>query len=607
MTHTFEVTVSRNDRRHSRDADPGGGTVSADDPIIVSTENQLERDSSDAIGRVLKPWRITWVDQRDDIGRDGFVQITVVDDLVTRAASETCAIQAKSTASALPTNAGIQVETRHLALWSNDIAAPTLIALWSRRSQELRIRTAKEVMPNVEVRSPNWRSQSTVIIPMRPEHAVPGARSLHDLRRLVSDELDTKGGRTRFHSARRRLLLPQLFIEGGETSTRVELETRTHAPNVKALIGAGWNGPDIDSADTDARRIFLSAVLLYEEIWMPLSLAVTIFRLVGRPRLERLLLESRLILYASHTTAMFAHGVDHVLGGLVAFDGPGTSDERFTNWTTQIQEGCRSPGFASLLQRQVRRLGRSEIDRALVDTQSDLNREDIRTALGVGPRRWQEFPIWDQELYGRLLHLNIASAIAAEQGIDVIDHEAGLSWLASLKLVATSFVRNHSTARGIDEALAANDLPDLGRLYRVVGWERSIDLALEPAAQGFRDWYWEYCAPTWNNETPLKEQFRQEARSVLGVDGRAMHFAERLRFAYLLQTGEQSAILATPTRGARGVVRRVLSGESTLAKQRNNHRALRRQRFRQHFGKEPEPYSACLCGSGSKFRFCCGR
>jgi hypothetical protein len=147
--------------------------VSADDPIIVSTENRLERDSTDAIGQILKPWRITWVDQRDDIGRDGFVQITVVDGLVTRAAPEICAIQAKSTASALPTNAGIQVETRHLALWSDDIAAPTLIALWSRRSQELRIRTAKEVMPNVQVRSPHWRSQATIIIPVVDPNVLP--------------------------------------------------------------------------------------------------------------------------------------------------------------------------------------------------------------------------------------------------------------------------------------------------------------------------------------------------------------------------------------------------------------------------------------------------
>jgi hypothetical protein len=116
--------------------------------------------------------RITWVDQRDDIGRDGFVQITVVDDLVTRAAPETCAIQAKSTASALPTNAEVQVETRHLAFWSDDIAAPTLIALWSRRSQELRIRT-------------------------------------------------------------------QLFIDGGETLTRIELETRTDA-TVVAAVDRGW-------------------------------------------------------------------------------------------------------------------------------------------------------------------------------------------------------------------------------------------------------------------------------------------------------------------------------------------------------------------------------
>jgi hypothetical protein len=581
--------------------------MSADDPIIVSTENRLERDSTNAIDKILKPWRIAWVDQRDDIGRDGFVQIMVVDGIVTRAAPETCAIQAKATASALPRNAGAVVETRHLALWSDDNAPPILIALWSNRSQELRIRTAREVMLNVQVQSPNWRSQGEVSIPLRPEHAVPDARSLDSIRRQISDELDAKGGRTKYHSARRRLLLPQIFIDGGETAAHLELETRKEGPNVNVFIGGGWNGHDVDPADTDARRIFLSALLLYEEIWMPLSLTSTVLRLIGRARFERLLLESRLILYASYATGTFSHATGYVLGGLVAFEGPSSPEERFANWAKNIEKTCRSKGLATLLERHMRRLGCAEIERALIDTQSDLKREDIRNALGVGPSPWQRLPIWDQELYGRLLHLNIATAIAAEHGIDVIDHEAGLSWLASLKLVAANFVRNHSTARGIDEAFAANDLPDIGRLYQAVGWEQSLDLALDPAAQGFRDWYWELCAPMWNNEGPIKEQFRQEARKVLGIDARAMHFSERLRFAYLLRTGEQNAILATPTHGARGFVRRVSSGERTLARQREKQRALRRQRFRQHFGTEPEAYAACLCGSGEKFRFCCGR
>lgn len=581
--------------------------MSADEPIIVSTENRLERDSMNAIERLLQPWRLTWVDQRDDIGRDAFVQFMAVDGLVTRPVSETCILQAKATSNALPENAGVSVETRHLALWADDIAFPALIVLWSKRSQELRIRTAREVMTNVGVQSPDWRSQKTVSIPLRPEHTVPGRRSLESLRRLVRDELDAKGGRIRFHSARRRIILPQLFIDGGETSIQMELDTRSEAPNVHAFIGAGWNGLDLDASDADARRILLSALLLYEEIWMPLSLTTTVFCLIGRERLDRLLRESRLVLYASYTTAMFAYTKNHFLGALVTFDGPGDQEDRFEQWYTQIEQRCRSAGLATLLRQHVRRLGRAEIDRALIDTQSDLGRESIRDALGLGVSRWQQLPIWDQELYGRLLHLNIASAIAAEHGIDVIDHEAGLSWLASLKLVAATFVRNHSTARGIDEALAANDLPDLGRLYQVIGWERSLEIALDSAAQGFRDWYWEYCAPAWNNDSPLREQFRQEARVILGVDARAMHFAEALRFAYLLRTGDQNAILATPTRGARGLVRRVPSGEKTLARQRENQRRLRLQRFRQQFGMVPEPYAPCACGSGDKFRFCCGR
>jgi hypothetical protein len=337
--------------------------LTADDPIIVSTENRLERESTAEIQRILAPWIVTWVDQRDDFGRDGFIQLMTVDGVTTRVAPETCAMQAKSTAAPMTEVAGIEVETRHLAMWADDLAPPTLIAVWSKRSQELRIRTARELMRDVVVQSPDWRRQQTVTIHFRPEHSVPSARRLDDLRRLIGDEADTAGGQTRFHRTRRRILLPQLFAEGCETSVRMELETRTDAPNIKSFIGGGWNGPDLDTSDMDARRILLSALLLYEEIWMPLSLVGTALRLLGRERFDLLVVGSRLIFYASHTTAMFSHGANYVLGGLVAFDGPGGPDERFDQWTAQLENSCRSNGLATILHRRHRSRGRSVVAR----------------------------------------------------------------------------------------------------------------------------------------------------------------------------------------------------------------------------------------------------
>ena len=74
--------------------------MAAGDPIHVSRENRQEQRSLVAIDRFLEPWRITWSDQRDDFGRDGFVQVIDVEGERATLSPLTCTIQAKSHAAA---------------------------------------------------------------------------------------------------------------------------------------------------------------------------------------------------------------------------------------------------------------------------------------------------------------------------------------------------------------------------------------------------------------------------------------------------------------------------------------------------------------------------
>ena len=48
-----------------------------DNPIFVSWQNRQEQTSLDALRSYLRPWRCTFVDQRDDFGRDGIVQVRI--------------------------------------------------------------------------------------------------------------------------------------------------------------------------------------------------------------------------------------------------------------------------------------------------------------------------------------------------------------------------------------------------------------------------------------------------------------------------------------------------------------------------------------------------
>ncbi len=116
--------------------------MGATDPLLFSRENEIEKESLLALAKYLSPWRITWVDQRDDIGRDGFIQLTesiAGKRRVLRASVLTCAVQAKGHEARFDSTFSERVETRHLRLWTASGASPVLLAVWSKANDEIRL------------------------------------------------------------------------------------------------------------------------------------------------------------------------------------------------------------------------------------------------------------------------------------------------------------------------------------------------------------------------------------------------------------------------------------------------------------------------------------
>src|SRR5579862_1497142 len=181
--------------------------MTATTPIVVSRQGTQEKAALAALMGCLLPWRLTLVDQRDDFGRDGFVQVVSESADGSLAISPlTFAVQSKSSSDAFPETHVERFETRHVNLWTASLASPLVIFVWSRATGEIRFRTASDVRHELDRSGQGWKEQGTVSVPFRLVDRFDAPASLDALSRIVTDELDQLGGVEKFHAARRRIV-----------------------------------------------------------------------------------------------------------------------------------------------------------------------------------------------------------------------------------------------------------------------------------------------------------------------------------------------------------------------------------------------------------------
>jgi hypothetical protein len=583
--------------------------MSADDPIYFSRENRVEGASLRAIEEALEPWRITWIDGRSDVGRDGFVQTAEESPGgKARALAITCVLQAKATDKTLRQSHPVVLETRHVALWADELSEPTLIMLWSRTTRELRVRTAREVLSEIEISSPDWHSKNEVTVRISTAHVWKLDRRTHaSMLRILIDELDKAGGQRRFHRSVRRILLTHIVLDKMATLHTVQFESADGTSGGTIYVGDGWDGPELDKADTDGHRILLAALMLYEQVWLPLPVIGAAHHLLGPRAFAALADSGRLVFMAPARRVGLCHGRGQILGGLLTLAGAITPLEDALQWTAQIERNSGHPGLAGMLNRALKVQSPSILTRGIAGAEHDLRQERICQEMGLRrPRERLQLPYWDREIFNRILTVNLARAVAQEHAIDVIDFESGMSWLSTLKLSVSEFTRKHETLFSLNAALGACKLPDIGALVGQLGAPRIVELAMSSAGQEFRDWYWEEFAPHAHAGTAISHQFVAGASAILRIDRRALAFEAFVRTSYLSGLGGPITINETPVPGALGFSRRTDNGQAALGRQASYQREKRRKRIVAHFGKEPGLYDACPCGLGEKYKFCCG-
>src|SRR5579871_193056 len=200
--------------------------MAANDRIKVSSQNRQEQVCLDELRPYLRPWRCTFVDQRDDFGRDGVVQIVDEEGEECFIIPLTFWVQCKSYKGAFEDNHSDSIETRHLALWTDQFALPLFLVIWSVADQQFRFRSARSVREELDRSNPDWKDQATVSVHYRryDGYSTPQAAQ-SAIVRMLKDEMDTKGGVETFHATRRRVVLTTLIPAGRvETSKTMQAE-----------------------------------------------------------------------------------------------------------------------------------------------------------------------------------------------------------------------------------------------------------------------------------------------------------------------------------------------------------------------------------------------
>lgn len=578
--------------------------MAAKDPIKVSQKSRQERRSLHAIEEALDPWRCSWVDGRDDYGRDGFIQL--VDELPDGSGSASplvAAIQVKSEGRAFDSRHIESLETRHLAMWAHEIAPCTLVAVWSLATNEIRWRTAKEIVREVTVLRPGWKTQGEVGVEFRTEHSFSSSvEARKDLCRRIEDESDHLGGLATVHRARRRILLTDLGLDSIASLTWFEA-TRADGNKITIVSGPGWLEGDVDPDEVRADRVLAAAALLYEEIWLPIWFLPVIVKMLEPGTFVRALQRRKIVIFSLRETVGFCRPNNERWGYLQRVVPQIWSVEQEVRRVAGLA-GCDDIGAEILRATVVADEGLSA--RIWEETRRDLNDSKMRSLVGLGPVIRETEPIWDARLMTRLVRLNVAMAAAESNRIDVVEYEGGLSRLASEKwYTRLRMNRIYPTIEIFDSVLRTTGVPDLGTLASSVGLATCLEVAESQAAQEFREWFWDGAASIMCNGGDLRKEFRHRASTAIGGQHQLGRLATTLKLRFFQRIGSDY-ILGGPGQDP-GFSSRSEDGLGALRRQRRNHAYQRRHEVQVELGKLPGPYEKCPCGSDMKFKFCCGR
>lgn len=157
--------------------------------ITISSNNESERESLIQLERMLLPWRCTWIDQRDDFGRDGFVQIVEPDqDGSLTLAGFSCFLQVKSIADAFSTRHKQRLKVGHLLNWTLPESITVIVAIWSFGSQKLRLRSALEIVSELDGSQRGWRDNDYAVAAFCIHHEAESPKVKDAIRSMVAAE-----------------------------------------------------------------------------------------------------------------------------------------------------------------------------------------------------------------------------------------------------------------------------------------------------------------------------------------------------------------------------------------------------------------------------------
>ncbi len=579
--------------------------MAANDPIHVTPQNRQEQAAIDALRPYLRPWRCTFVDQRDDFGRDGVVQIVDADNRGTHFISPlTFWLQCKSEAKALPQVYADPVETRHMALWANQFASPLILALWSVADGKFRFRSARDVVEELERTSPNWRNQDYVNVNYRSHHGyTTPAEALDQLSRTVKHELDQHGGVEAIHSTRRRIVLTTLFPSGRVSTSETLGLSGSH--DAKLILGEGWIEGDIDSYEVLALHVLAASLLLYEEVWVPFNSLRTCLDLLGDRLTLDLLDRGRLRPYSVNRGLGFHYFEGATTGRLVTFEH--VSENSIAH---RLKNGLRPEQVVHVksLAKAVTIPAGPDADSIRTETLIDLRKPNIRAILGLRPHlgNTDEEPFWDAQLVNRMASMNLSSAVAAAVRADAIQLEAGMSRLSSEKYYhSLGLDRRFASTTMFDSVLRTTGAPDLGQLTQKISLQELCSLSDTIRAQDFRDWFWSSAAGLLGTGSSLTQTFLKQVETLVNQDIRAFRFSVDLKFRYLESFGSPY-ILGPIADRKPAFASTSANAEATISRQRMNWTMFRTNAIK-NAGYATLPYDTCPCLSGAKFRFCCGR
>lgn len=582
--------------------------MSAQDKLKVTAQSTLSRRSQRAFESWIDPWLFTAVDQRDDYGRDGFVQ--VVDDAKGAgfAAPLTFAVQLKAHDAAFREAHAEPLETRHLALWTDRQAPPTLVALWSKTDDEFRCRTAREIVDELALHNAEWRSQAEVTTQFRPEHALKEPESrLPRLRSRIADEADRLAGVATFNSERPRVILTDLYNEGlVSTSSNLTL-----SDGVRLFVGPGWIDGDLDARSFQTARVLAGALLLYEEVWFEYNHTDSALTVLGPDLLIELLYARRIVPFVLPEFIGFRILPNEVRGELTGFVAGNNVHAPLRKHVNRYAS-ILAPGHQSIANEILRHtllVEGVQSSPIVAQTKRDLARPSIRTMLGLSSHVLEGTePAWDWPLVNRLAHINTARAVANARRVDVIEYEGGGSRLAAEKWYSeVDFHRLYPTSAAFDAALRANGIPDLGMLVDQIGLPLCVRLSNSEAGRSFRNWFWSIAVNLLGSGADLRTSFAKAVNGVVRDRADAARLASHLKLAYCQKVGSDYLVGVPLGRSTCGLSSRSDRPDELLARQRRNH-AARRARLMLELASVSAPgrNERCPCGSGAKFKRCCG-